>query len=69
MTLLGNPTRKRGIMRMFLAYASGHQVFKQQFVLAALAYRVDLVVESVFVLWDPLPVADWSSTTKQGRLN
>ena len=37
MTLLGNPTRKRGIRCIFLAYASGYQVFKQhQFVLAAL---------------------------------
>ena len=37
MTLLGNPTRKRGIRRIFLAYASGYQVFKQhQFVPAAL---------------------------------
>ena len=37
MTLLGNPTRKRGIRFIFLAYASGYQVFKQhQFVLAAL---------------------------------
>jgi len=38
--LLGNPTRKRGIRCIFLAYASGYQVFKQhQFVLAALAIR------------------------------
>ena len=29
MTLLGNPTRKQGLRRMFLAYASGYQVFKQ----------------------------------------
>jgi len=37
MTLLGNPTRKRGIGCIFLAYASGYQVFEQhQFVLAAL---------------------------------
>jgi len=37
MTLLGNPTRKRGFRPSFLAYASGYQVFKQhQFVLAAL---------------------------------
>jgi len=39
MTVLGNPTRKRGIRRIFLAYASGYQVFKQhQFVLAALGF-------------------------------
>ena len=31
MTLLGNPTRKRGLKRIFLAYASGYQVFKQYF--------------------------------------
>ena len=38
MTLLANPTRKRVVRRIFFAYASGYQVFKQpQFVLAALA--------------------------------
>jgi len=37
MTSLGNPTRKRGLLNIFLAYESGHHVFKQhQFVLAAL---------------------------------
>jgi len=37
MTLLGNPMRKRGLRQIFLAYASGYNVFKQhQFVLAAL---------------------------------
>jgi len=37
MTVLGSPTRKLGIRRIFLAYASGYQIFKQhQFVLAAL---------------------------------
>ena len=37
-TVLGNPTRKRGLRPIFLAYASGYQVFKQhQFVLTALA--------------------------------
>ena len=37
MNLLGNPTRRQGIWRIFFAYASGYQVFKQhQFVLAAL---------------------------------
>jgi len=30
MPLLGNPTRKRGLRRIFLAYASGYQVFKQR---------------------------------------
>jgi len=43
MTLLGNPTRKRGIKRIFLAYASGYQVFKpHQFVLAALASHAQI---------------------------
>ena len=37
MTLLGNPTRKRGLRRIFLAYVSGYHVFKQhQIVVAAL---------------------------------
>ena len=37
MALLGNPTRKRGLRRIFLAYASGYQVLKQHhFVPAAL---------------------------------
>ena len=37
MTLLGNPTRKRGLRHIFLAYASGYQVLKQyHFVPAAL---------------------------------
>ena len=37
LVLVGNPTRKRGLRPIFLAYASGYQVFKQhQFVLAAL---------------------------------
>jgi len=41
MTLLGNPTRKRGIRCIFLAYASGYQVFKQHhFVPAALGLSV-----------------------------
>jgi len=45
MTLLGNPTRKRGLRRIFLAYASGYQVFKQhQFVLAALGYSLNFSV-------------------------
>jgi len=29
MTLLGNPTRKRVLRRILLAYASGYPVFKQ----------------------------------------
>ena len=46
MTLLGNPTRKRGIRRIFLAYASGYQVSKQHsFVLAALVARLLNVVD------------------------
>jgi len=37
MALLGNPTRKRGLRRIFLAYASGYQVLQQHhFVPAAL---------------------------------
>jgi len=37
LVLVGNPARKRGLRRIFLAYASGYQVFKQhQFVIAAL---------------------------------
>jgi len=44
MTLLGNPTRKRGIRRILLAYASGYQDFKQhQFVLAALAQHERMI--------------------------
>jgi len=48
MTLLGNPTRKRGLKRIFLAYASGYQVSNQhQFVITALAVLGDKVVHVV----------------------
>jgi len=47
MTLLGNPTRKRGIWCIFLAYASGYQIFKQHpFVLAALAKPASQTLEA-----------------------
>jgi len=46
MTMLGNPTRKRGIRRIFLAYASGYHVSKQHhFVLAALVTSNHRVVD------------------------
>jgi len=36
--------RKRGIRHIFLAYASGYQVFKQhQFILAAIAKKADFL--------------------------
>ena len=48
MTLPGNPTRKRGLKRIFLAYASGYQVFKQHhFVPAALVLCQFAVIRTI----------------------